>query len=84
MSAVDVQNGETPLLVAAGRGHVEIVRLLLDAHPRADVDRTLNTVGAHQRRQYRPTLATIVGYSEEDICANPSISFTRPTSMNAR
>ncbi len=61
MSVVDVQNGETPLLAAAGRGNVEIVRLLLEAHPRADVNKALSTVGAHQRlRQYRPSLGPIV------------------------
>ncbi len=65
MSVVDVQNGETPLLAAAGRGNVGIVRLLLEAKPRgADVNKALSTVGAHQRlRQYMPSL----GYLHVDL-----------------
>ena len=39
------QDGATPLIRAAENGHVEVVRLLLNADPPADVNKAMTTVG---------------------------------------
>ena len=42
MRPITFQDGETALIGACALGHVEVVRALLDAEPKADIEAKMN------------------------------------------